>query len=100
MIDMIERLRGLPPAARCPHGLIEKACRDCEIAAQDAEIERLIAELASARARLAEYEQAPVVGWITDDGSVVTTDEVKANTWKHSFGLSVIPLIARPEPSK
>ena len=31
------------------------------------QIERLTAELTSALAKLAQYEQAPVVGWVCDD---------------------------------
>ena len=62
-----------------------------------AEIERLTAELASARALLAQYEQAPVVGWCANDGSIFTTDEATANVWRRNFDLSPIPLIVRPE---
>ena len=64
-----------------------------------AEIERLTAELSAARALLAQYEQAPVVGWV----SFGLPDEVK-----HYQGTSVyisneqmydndIALIARPD---
>ena len=65
------------------------------------QIERLTAELTSALAKLAQYEQAPVVGWAVTDGA--TTDFARYKDEANEVASSidaVIPLIARPEVTK
>jgi len=41
MSDIVERLRQAPRQPDCPHGLRHKACKDCDIAELEAEIDRL-----------------------------------------------------------
>lgn len=92
MSDLIKRLRN-PPFGT------ETSERNLFSAAA-AEIEHLTAERDAARAKLAQYEQAPVVGWVspTEIGSLKDGYDgfmrpSRRDQW-------TVPLIARPEASK
>lgn len=89
MSDLVERLRAGEDGY--------------ELAAAD-EIERLTAELAAALAKLAQYEQAPVVGYVSPDSlprlNVHNGERgvTLLSSWPRDPGS--IALIARPEESK
>lgn len=68
-----------------------------ENAALKAEIERLTAELASALAKVAQYEQAPVVGWVCDD---FIQDPCGSASCHNCGKRRSAHIIARPEVTK
>ena len=89
----IERLTESNNALMVEREMLIKTKRD--------QIERLTAERDAARAKVAKYEQAPVVGWAVTDGA--TTDFARYKDEANEVASSidaVIPLIARPEVTK
>lgn len=98
MSDLVERLRlqaeiGLLDAMNVPSHVVASYAEAAD------EIERLTAELASALAKVAQYEQAPVVGWTSPNQVQELKDGYDGFMVPISMDQFAIPLIARPEAS-
>jgi hypothetical protein len=72
MSDLVKRLKTIAKTKRDWHRNLGLRGPDYALSAEiehqaAAEIERLTAERDAALAKVAQYEQAPVVGWVCDD---------------------------------
>ena len=100
MSDLVERLLKGPLAyVKVGGDLVYKGPDALHSEAADA-IDDLTAEVTALRAKVAQYEQAPVVGWASPNQVQELKDGYDGFMVPISMDQFAIPLIVRPEVTK